>query len=77
MKSLAIENQAFIEVIKKIEENPGIGDEKKGDLKGIYLYKFSVENRTYLLTYRIKEGPIELITLGPYNKYYKNKSEDF
>ena len=77
MKFQEIENQAFIEVIKKIEANPGIGDEKKGDLKGIYLYKFTVENLTYLLSYRINEEIIELITFGPLNKYYKNMPEDF
>lgn len=64
------------DVIKTIVKNPNIGEEKKGGLKGIYLYKFKIEENLYLLSYRIKADRIEFITFGPYEKYYKNLPTD-
>jgi hypothetical protein len=64
------------DVIKTIVNNPTIGEEKRGDLKGIYFYKFKIENNLYLLSYRMREGRIEFITFGPHEKYYKNMFTD-
>ena len=57
-------NQKFAldEEIHKIVENPGIGEEKKGDLKGIYVHKFKIGTALYLLSYRIKKSMLELIS---------------
>lgn len=60
------------EEIRKILGNPGIGSEKKGDLKGIYVHKFKIKTEQYLLAYRIKRDVLELITLGPHENYYRN-----
>ncbi len=56
------------EEIKKIVENQDIGEEKKGDLKGIYVHKFKIGTALYLLSYRIKNNMLELITIGPHEK---------
>lgn len=59
-------------VIKEIINNPEIGTEKKGDLKGIFIYKFKLQKLEYLLAYRvIKEEALELIMLGPHENYYR------
>ena len=63
-------------VIKTIVKNPTIGEEKKGSLKGIYIYKFKIEENMYLLSYRVKADRIEFITFGPHEKYYKNILSD-
>ncbi|MBN1291259.1 MAG: type II toxin-antitoxin system RelE/ParE family toxin [Candidatus Latescibacteria bacterium] len=60
------------EVIKKILIDPQIGVEKKGDLKGIYVHKFKINNTLYLLSYRIEHDTLELITIGPHENYYRN-----
>ncbi len=36
--------------IKKIIQNPAIGSEKKGDLRGIFVHKFKIQNSLYLLS---------------------------
>lgn len=41
--------------IKKILINQNIGEEKKGDLKGIFIHKFKMKRMQYLLSYRIKK----------------------
>jgi mRNA-degrading endonuclease YafQ of YafQ-DinJ toxin-antitoxin module len=59
--------------IKKIVQNPSVGTEKKGDLRGIFVHKLILQNQLYLLAYRvIKEESIELITLGPHENYYRD-----
>lgn len=57
--------------IKNIAANPLIGDEKKGDLKAVYVHKFKIKSLQYLLPYRMIKTDIELIMIGPYENYYK------
>lgn len=60
------------EVIRKLVKSPAIGEEKRGDLKGIFIYKFKISNTQYLLAYRLRENQIELITIGPHENYYRD-----
>ncbi len=58
--------------IKEIKKNPLLGTEKKGDLKGIFVYKFKIKTALYLLSYRIVADSIELIMLGSHANYYRD-----
>lgn len=58
--------------VKDILETPTIGEEKKGDLKGIYVHKFKIQNTLYLLSYRFIEQDLELIMIGPHENYYRD-----
>lgn len=58
--------------IKKILENPKIGEGKKGDLQGVFVYKFKLKTQQYLLAYRIKKNRLELIMIGPHENYYRD-----
>jgi mRNA interferase RelE/StbE len=58
--------------IKKILENPKIGEGKKGDLEGVLVYKFKLKTQQYLLAYRIKKNTLELIMIGPHENYYRD-----
>ena len=59
--------------IKQIIQNPLVGTEKKGDLRGVFVHKFSLQNRLSLLSYRfIKEESLELIMIGPHENYYRD-----
>jgi mRNA-degrading endonuclease RelE of RelBE toxin-antitoxin system len=59
--------------IKEIIQNPSIGSEKKGDLRGILVHKFNLQKQLYLLAYRVmKEESIELIMLGLHENYYRD-----
>ena len=65
------EKKVLDEEIKKIAENPLIGEEKKGDLKAVYVHKFKIKSLQYLLSYRKIKSDIELIMIGPHENYYK------
>jgi len=58
--------------IKKILENLKIGEEKKGDLQGVFVYKFKLKTQQYLLAYRIKKNTLELIMIGTFENYYRD-----
>jgi len=60
------------EQVKLIAENPTIGSEKKGDLRGIYVHKFKIKTIQYLLAYRFVKEDIELIMIGPHENYYRD-----
>ncbi len=60
------------EEIKNIASRLVIGDQKKGDLKGIFVYKFKINVFQYLLAYRMNEEFLELIMLGLHENYYRD-----
>jgi len=60
------------EQVKLIAENPTIGSEKKGDLRGIYVHKFKIKTIQYLLAYRFVKEDLELIMIGLHENYYRD-----
>jgi mRNA interferase RelE/StbE len=60
------------EQVKIIADNPTIGSEKKGDLRGIYIHKFKIKATQYLLAYRFVSEDLELIMIGPHENYYRD-----
>ncbi|MCD4715182.1 MAG: type II toxin-antitoxin system RelE/ParE family toxin [Desulfobacterales bacterium] len=58
--------------IRRILDNPGIGLEKKGDLRGIFVHKFKIQTIQHLLSYRFVGDALELIMIGPHENYYRD-----
>lgn len=56
--------------VQAIAKDAEIGEAKVGDLAGIRVFKFRLVN---LLSYRvIDEGTIKLLTVGPYENFYRD-----
>ena len=66
------EKKVLDKQVLKISENPSVGSEKKGDLRGVYVYKFKIKNTQYLLSYRLIGDDLELIMIGPHENYYRD-----
>jgi mRNA interferase RelE/StbE len=66
------EKEALDNEIRRIAENPMIGVEKKGDLKGVFVHKFKLRSTQYLLAYRWIESDLELVMIGPHENYYRD-----
>ena len=58
--------------IRKIVDNPSIGSEKKGDLRGVFVHKFKIYTLQYLLAFRFTQENLELIMIGPHENYYRD-----
>ena len=60
------------EIIKLIIDNPKIGEQKKGDLANVFVYKFNMNNQQYLLAYMFNELTRTLLTLGVHENFYRD-----
>jgi mRNA-degrading endonuclease RelE of RelBE toxin-antitoxin system len=58
--------------IKKIAKDPSVGEEKKGDLRGVFVHKFKIHALQYLISYRLTGDRLELIMIGPHENYYRD-----
>jgi len=63
------------EAIKAILQNRQLGEEKKGDLAGVFVHKFKLNGQETLLAHELqphKTAPIEatLLAVGPHENFY-------
>ena len=65
------EKKRLDEEVKRISENPEIGQDKKGDLRGVRVHKYKVGNQQILLAYETSEKEILLLTFGSHENYYR------
>lgn len=57
-----------------IQQNPNIGDSKKGDLAKLRVFKFRSDGQLYLLGYTLDEGIrlIYLESVGVHENFYRD-----
>ncbi len=58
--------------IRTIAKNPSIGEEKKGDHRGVFVPKFKIKTNQYLLAYRKVGVDLELVMIGLHENYYRD-----
>jgi hypothetical protein len=58
--------------ILAIVENPEIGELKKGDLAGVYVYKFQCINQLMLLSYEYDPVTRILLYLGVHENFFRD-----
>ncbi|HHU49455.1 MAG TPA: type II toxin-antitoxin system RelE/ParE family toxin [Clostridiales bacterium] len=61
--------------IKKIATSPEIGQEKKGTLSGVRVYKFHIEKQLFLIAYELDNDILNLIMIGSHENYYRDLSK--
>ena len=71
-KMTKAEKEALDREVRNIAENPNIGEEKKGDLKRVFIHKFKLKTNLYLLAYRIADKDLELVMIGSHENYYRD-----
>jgi mRNA interferase RelE/StbE len=60
------------EAIKEILKDPQIGEGKVGDLSGVYVYKFRLNNVLTLLAYSVDDNSMTLLSFGPHENFYRD-----
>ncbi len=66
-KRHAKDKKALDQAVNDIAANPTLGDEKRGDLSGVFVYKFKHNKQETLLAYELspdKLTPVEVVLLG-------------
>ena len=61
-------NAAILEIV----DNPLIGVEKQGDLKGVFVHKFNCLDRLFLLAYQWDPLTRTLLALGIHENFYRD-----
>lgn len=60
------------DAIREIIKNPKIGEEKKGDLAGIFVHKFKIQHKEILLAYEWIPKERTLLALGVHENFYRD-----
>jgi len=62
------------DAIETIMKNPDIGQQKTGDLSGIFIYKFKMIKQLTLLAYSYEDQTITLtlIAIGSHENFYRD-----
>jgi mRNA interferase RelE/StbE len=64
--------KAVNDAIRKVLANPLCGDEKKGDLAGVRVYKFKILDQQFLLAYEHNKQSLLLLALGVHENFYRD-----
>lgn len=64
--------QFLDKAVRKIMADPGIGEEKVGDLKGVQVYKFKMNNAQVLLAYEQAAETLYLYNFGVHQNFHKS-----
>lgn len=77
-KKLHAADKALLdEAVREIASQPAVGEEKRGDLAGVFVFKFKINRQEVLLVYELlpnKQAPEEvvLLALGSHENFYRN-----
>ncbi|SNX29121.1 ParE-like toxin of type II toxin-antitoxin system [Polynucleobacter meluiroseus] len=71
------EKKSLDQAVKKIANAPSLGEEKRGDLGSVFVYKFKIHRQEFLLAYELlpsKHHPKELVllALGSHENFYRD-----
>ncbi len=77
-KKLHVKEKMIVDnVIEEIIKNPKLGEEKKGDLKNVFVYKFKIHNQEMLLAYEWSPKERLLLALGVHENFYRDLKNTF
>ena len=73
------QKQDLDEAIKKLMNDPYLGELKRGDLSFLRVYKFKMISQLTLLGYSYQDGAVvlELIALGSHENFYRDIKQRF
>lgn len=61
------------DAVRKISEDPALGEAKVGDLAGVRVFKFKMVKQPCLLAYaQPDETSLELLTIGAHENFYRD-----
>jgi mRNA-degrading endonuclease RelE of RelBE toxin-antitoxin system len=61
-------NEAICHIMADLQ----CGEEKRGDLAGVRVYKFRVRDRQFLLAYEFDTENLSLLALGVHENFYRD-----
>lgn len=67
------------QAIKTLINNPAVGEQKKGDLEFLWVYKFRMNNQLTLLGYSFENETLTLtlLAVGSHENFYRDIKRTF
>ena len=61
-------------ISRRVARDPFTGEQKRGDLANLFVYKFRSQNQLYLMGYTIDQGVrlVYLEAVGPHDNFYRD-----
>lgn len=70
------EKVSLDEAVRFLIENPESGQQKKGDLLVVRVYKFKINKQLTSLSYELVSDSIHLLTFGSHENFYRDIKRD-
>jgi len=70
------ERVSLDEAVRFLIENPESGQQKKGDLLVVRVYKFKINKQLTSLSYELVSDSIHLLTFGSHENFYRDIKRD-
>jgi hypothetical protein len=75
-KKLHPQDKAALDAaVQAVASDPALGEEKRGDLNGVFVHKFKLNKQETLLAYRLQPDKLApealvLLAVGPHENFY-------
>lgn len=66
------EKKDLDDAVLDILNDPTVGQEKVGDLSGVFVHKFKIRKQLALLSYTYTDSEINLLTFGSHENFYRD-----
>lgn len=76
VKKLHSQEKAVLDAaVQAVASDPALGEEKRGDLSGVFVHKFKFNKQETLLAYRLQPDKLApealvLLAVGPHENFY-------
>ena len=76
LKKLHSQEKAVLDAaVQAVASDPALGEEKRGDLSGVFVHKFKLNKQETLLAYRLQPDKLApealvLLAVGPHENFY-------
>ena len=76
VKKLHSQDKAVLDAaVQAVASDPALGEEKRGDLSGVFVHKFKLNKQETLLAYRLQPNKLApealvLLAVGPHDNFY-------
>ncbi|MBW2451273.1 MAG: type II toxin-antitoxin system RelE/ParE family toxin [Deltaproteobacteria bacterium] len=59
-------------IVAELLDDPEIGEQMKGDLRGAYVYKCKITNQLFLVAYQFDDEMLMLLMIGSHENFYRD-----
>lgn len=67
-----LEKSDLDDAVRTLQRDPETGQEKKGDLAGVFVFKGRINKQVLLISYTFTDLELHLLTFGSHENFYRD-----